>query len=396
MDGKQRLEQKTRRYYWEINDILCCPVVGTCLTFEEQKRVLKKARIKISSFSDHKIHTTLVQCGKSEGPISHRLQQMLEQKYKDEISEWGYCSESQFFAEWKRRLKKGDIGAFLWIGASNPFLDLHATNRIFGDYHMLMHGQGIIIRRQLQTVESLQRNLNDLKQERQKLSQTLSITKSDLRKARRDFQSLEMDYQKQKAENIRLRQLPEQKVLQSENESLKKQLQLLEGRLCDKDEKIDLQSEQLAQVHNENETLTQSLSDQNERLDFFRQEFALLSQTYQTPNQGFDACLECPYRVLIIGGMKTLRPYYQQIVESGGGKFKHYDSRDYYSEQQLKALVNWAEVVLCPVDFNSHRACLAIKGLCKKMQKPYQMLRSSSVSSISTALEHAATDLPIQ
>ncbi|HEC36184.1 MAG TPA: DUF2325 domain-containing protein, partial [Anaerolineae bacterium] len=39
---------------------------------------------------------------------------------------------------------------------------------------------------------------------------------------------------------------------------------------------------------------------------------------------------------------------------------------------------------------NSHRACLSVKKICKKWEKPYYMLPSSSVSSISRALTDVA------
>jgi hypothetical protein len=49
-------------------------------------------------------------------------------------------------------------------------------------------------------------------------------------------------------------------------------------------------------------------------------------------------------------------------------------------------MVGWADVVLCPVDVNSHNACRGVKRACKKMSKPYHMLPSSGVSSVARTL----------
>ncbi|MBW1745825.1 MAG: DUF2325 domain-containing protein, partial [Deltaproteobacteria bacterium] len=56
----------------------------------------------------------------------------------------------------------------------------------------------------------------------------------------------------------------------------------------------------------------------------------------------------------------------------------------------LEGLVRRSDMVLCPVNCNSHNACLNVKKLCKKYCKRVQMLPSSSLSSISQALSKSA------
>ncbi|MCD4805265.1 MAG: DUF2325 domain-containing protein [Desulfobacterales bacterium] len=58
----------------------------------------------------------------------------------------------------------------------------------------------------------------------------------------------------------------------------------------------------------------------------------------------------------------------------------------------MEGLVRRSDMVLCPVNCNSHNACLCVKKLCKKYCKPVQMLPSSSSSSISQALKNAGTN----
>ena len=52
----------------------------------------------------------------------------------------------------------------------------------------------------------------------------------------------------------------------------------------------------------------------------------------------------------------------------------------------LQEAINWADIVLCPVDVNSHDACRSVKVICKKTEKPYHMMPSSGVSSVARVL----------
>jgi len=93
---------------------------------------------------------------------------------------------------------------------------------------------------------------------------------------------------------------------------------------------------------------------------------------------------------LLVGGISRLHGNYRKLVEAAGAEFKYHDGRDNGGERVLKNLVSWADVVLCPIDINSHSAALGVKKICKKMEKSYLMLRSSSVSSVARALDNVA------
>ena len=52
----------------------------------------------------------------------------------------------------------------------------------------------------------------------------------------------------------------------------------------------------------------------------------------------------------------------------------------------LGSRVLQADAVICPVDINSHAACLAVKKLCKKERKEFYMLHKSSISTVYNTL----------
>lgn len=381
-------DNKNRNKYWEIDYVMSCPVVGTCLSLAEQKKILKKSGVSIADFNDYEIHQMLVQSGKNESPISQRVQRALENKYKQEIAELGNCNEEIFLAHWKKGLCQGEIGGLLWIGATNRSLSLDVVTRIFGDYHMHTHGQGMIIRRQLQQVDSLQAQNQQLtaklKQTRAQKQEAIQALKS----VERERDRLQQQIEALQRENQVLQNRSQEQRLQHANDTLEYKIGTLEN-------KVETQNETLSLSDAENSRLMTLVEEQTKLIQHLQTEFKWLTQ--ETDDElACSSCSRrdfCPYRILIVGGLNTLRPHYQNLVENGGGQFKYFDSFNGSSERALRPMISWADVILCPIDFNSHRACLSVKKLCKKMQKPYRMLSNSSISNVSRVLENVSTNL---
>jgi dethiobiotin synthetase len=49
-------------------------------------------------------------------------------------------------------------------------------------------------------------------------------------------------------------------------------------------------------------------------------------------------------------------------------------------------MVKRAEAVICPINCNSHRACLCVKKLCKELNKPCVLMRNSGLGSLKRTL----------
>ncbi|MBC2695683.1 MAG: DUF2325 domain-containing protein [Desulfobacteraceae bacterium] len=91
----------------------------------------------------------------------------------------------------------------------------------------------------------------------------------------------------------------------------------------------------------------------------------------------------CGKRILIVGGITKIKAFYRRAIEKKGAVFEYHDG---WGKHGLEVLVRRSDMVLCPVNCNSHNACLNVKKLCKKYCKRVHMLPSSSLSSISQAL----------
>ncbi len=88
-------------------------------------------------------------------------------------------------------------------------------------------------------------------------------------------------------------------------------------------------------------------------------------------------------RILIVGGISKIKAFYRRLIEEKSAVFEYHDG---WGKHGLEGLIRRSDMVLCPVNCNSHNACLSVKKLCKKYCKRVQMLPNSSLSSISQAL----------
>jgi hypothetical protein len=161
-----------------------------------------------------------------------------------------------------------------------------------------------------------------------------------------------------------------------DDETLFQTIKKMEIKLGKQDEIID-------RLRRRNDHLTQLLREDS--LHFSNVKSQTESLIKQLGNH-IDQCPECDkinlcqQRVLLVGGMEKMRGLYEETVVRLGGIFRYHSGKCFQSN--LNELVRWSDVVLCPVDVNSHDACMKVKRECKATGKRYFMLRKSSVSTV--------------
>lgn len=97
-------------------------------------------------------------------------------------------------------------------------------------------------------------------------------------------------------------------------------------------------------------------------------------------------CNCCMKRVLMVGGITKFKAHYKNIIEQHGCRFEYLDGYMKGGERALMNKIKRCDVVFCPIDCNSHNACLSVKKLCKKEGKPYKILPRSSISGVMQAI----------
>lgn len=389
LDNKISNIRPSQQKSWMINIPFKCPVIGTCLNLEEQKKILKKAGYSTKNLSPYKMHHILVESLENENDISTRIDAYLNRKFHREISIYLYLDESDFLKEWKAHFEKGFIEGLLWVAATRADLSLSALWSIFGDIHMQMHLNSEQNRKERQ-------NLAYQREENRKISQRLDEViqinrgikkeKERIEKKFTELQRADLILEKEKKEIGReLNQLQEKsfvETLRAENRQLhatieelsrvtkdyNKQVRSLKDQNNKLLSKLDRQRELNAYLKKETEKNIQQISNQNQ-------------PSYK--HQSFDLGNK---RILIVGGIIKFEAFYRKLIEEKGGIFEYHDGYMNGGINGLENKIRRADVVLCPVNCNSHNASSMVKRLAKKYSKSVQMLANSSLSRISQAL----------
>jgi len=167
----------------------------------------------------------------------------------------------------------------------------------------------------------------------------------------------------------------------------------LKGSLRTLENKYSRQIDQVRCLEREKRRLQIELFDiqstNNILADEVKQLISQISFVVTSGNKCDETCPQyqlCAKRILIVGGMTKMKHMYRQLVESSGGEFDYHDGYMKNGSQNIEALVMRSDLILCPVNCNSHGACKKVKKLCRKHSKSIKMLPSSSLSSISSAL----------
>jgi hypothetical protein len=176
--------------------------------------------------------------------------------------------------------------------------------------------------------------------------------------------------------------------------------QLEKTTVCSKNEKaVKLQEKlengsiALLKVKRQRDKLKKELQEQKYAFNDLREEFQMFLTRIRVKECHNDTCPNFDLytrRVLLVGGRSKLRSFYKKIVIDLGGEFDYHDGTYYKGEKTLQQKIHRSDIVLCPVDVNSHAACLGVKRYSKKLNKSYFMLPNSSISTLFNKLTELA------
>lgn len=99
-------------------------------------------------------------------------------------------------------------------------------------------------------------------------------------------------------------------------------------------------------------------------------------------------CDECPSfnlcekRILIVGGVERMETLYRAFVEGNGGFLDYHNGSLQSGCKTLESYLKRADLVLCPVNCNSHNACKVLKKLAKKYGKDFYMIPNGGISTV--------------
>jgi hypothetical protein len=392
-------ETPSRRRSWMIHSHFKCPVVGTCLSLEEQKRILKKTGHSVKNRTGYEIHGIFVHSLSNKNKLSKRIDAYLQKKFKYEISEFFGRDKFLFLDAWKTHFKKGEIAGLLWVAATRADLKEEDIGPIFGEVHMQMHlnaGHNLNLRRRLFSQEEEKRKLvqrlKDSTQIRRKLKKENENLEKDQTKLRRQYAFLENENLSIEKELSILRRNTGMLDVEAENQQLRDKLGNLLGKTGD-------YQQRLKALESQNNKLLSKLESQREMNDHLRKEMEEIFTQFSALTRCDETCPSfdlCRKRILIVGGINRMESLYRRLIEENGGIFEYHDGHIKGGKKPLENRIRRADIVLCPVNINSHNACLAVKKMGKKHRKSVQMLTGSGLGVISQALSECREDISAQ
>src|SRR6201996_6589962 len=104
-----------RTKLWEFNTNLHCSIIGTCLTTQELRQVLRKLGKAPEDSTDHELHGIAVTLASRHDEPARRLHKALDHSHKLAISQFGRAStEDGVRVLWRDAVRRGDIPGAYW------------------------------------------------------------------------------------------------------------------------------------------------------------------------------------------------------------------------------------------------------------------------------------------
>lgn len=351
---------------WQADSSLACSLIGCCLSCTERKQLLRKLDIPVGRLTSFGIYELLAHAVRDENALSQRINQMLRHRLEPETGALRTLDEEAFLRRCREDFAAGTYFPGLWVAATRPDLSPESRHELAGLVQMAMLGafdEVLSARRRI--AELVQKNTQQTRKVRElrlKLERTQAGMEHELARLR-ERESLCAE---QLAKANELRAWSERgPALETENRELHDMLE----------EALDLQTAQEARI--------KALTEELERTRTLRE---ICPEGCTAGGAGCDAGCPafnlCSKRVLIVGGVERMEPQYRTLVERCGGILDYHDGKMQGGARKLEKSLQRADIIICPVNCNSHGACLMVKSLAKKHRKVVHMLPNASISTV--------------
>lgn len=388
------MSEKLKKFMniWEIEANFKCPVIGAMLSVEKHKNILKKCGYAIKSLKPYEYHQKIMEKLYDENNVSVKVNNYIRTQARREMIQIADLSEKKIKTIWKHSCTAGNAGAMMYSIIAKQDTSVELMQNVYGEIHMQSHA-----------------NMTEIFQVRQKLSKMLEVAKKQEKRISMKSQRIKelINIKKVTSKQITLLESTNRtmagKLLEYENfEKIENSLGLTimshENKTADLKKQIEGKQNELRVKEREKRSLQiDLLSSQNEN-KLLREELDDYISNFKNSASplcfGSDNCSEescskfrlCAKKIFMIGGMTKMKSFYKEMVENAGGIFDYHDGYLKNSNANIEAKVKRCDIVLCPVNCNSHNACQKVKRLCTQHNKDLKILHNSSLSTVSQAL----------
>lgn len=387
-----------RRKLWDIAGKYHCPLIGTCLSVEELRRLARRAGLEgWDSESDYALHSTAVGLARDRNELSELMQKHLELKFTLPLRRMGHIkSADDLLCAWRSALTRGEeLAGMLWAALSHACVNEQTAHLIYEDIHMLSHQSGATNRADLNELARLKNTESEqmlqLQRQQEKSAAQLAERDAEIRALHERLKRMtEVEHRLHEAET-RLRETsapPRPHTLQ---------------RIAELEQRLDAETRRAVQAEKRSAEQERHAAALLEKIAGLQEDQSaaeeMLTQALTPPEcrscedsragncAGGDFSGRC---ILCVGGRTGLADQYRALVERSNGRFIHHDGGIEDNPKRLQSLLSTADAVICPADNVSHGAYYVVKRLCKQYGKPCVLLNRSGLSTFARGLAELA------
>lgn len=367
---------RSRRKLWEVPSHLHCSVIGTCLSMDDLRRLTRKGGMRISDdATDYCVHSYFVREAGTESKLARMLHKMLDDKHAVDIKRFSAVANDPAAIEalWEKAMDNGRVAGAYWAVLSLHCAPSELVTSVYGQVHMLSHVLGGYNRNAIQRLATAEKQVAELTRHRD----AALTAKLELERAKeKRICELESELCRLRASGPAIAN-----VVVDSRETVR-----LKTRLA--------RAEQRISAERERRRAAEARLEQLQLLDVdVPAERPNPSAETPAPAQRpvVDVAGQC---VLYVGGRQALVPHIRSAIERRQGRLLHHDGGLEQAPKILETLVTQADMVFCPLDCISHSACLRVKRLCQRLDKPFMVLRTSGASSLVRALRSDEAVVP--
>lgn len=125
---------RRRRKLWELSQRMYCPLVGTCLTVEDMRRLLVRSGFDPLDMSDYELHVQVVAACCSRTPLTEAVQHYLDKRHAAVVAQSVRLrTEADLLDLWGTAFASGhDLPGILWACLTHADMGDAGWERIEG------------------------------------------------------------------------------------------------------------------------------------------------------------------------------------------------------------------------------------------------------------------------
>ncbi len=366
-----------RHKIWDLDQGLHCSVIGTCLSLDDLRHIIRKADIALAPDAhDYDVHGYFVTQAMKRSHVSKLVHKALDRKYAAQLTRFRRsCTPDELWELWRQAMANGDVAGAYWALMTHKAASPVLRNRAHNEVHMLSHLMGKSSRDDIRRLRKLETECADLSEELAKV-RARSDALLQAREARIRMLEAELAAAQSEVNAARVSvRRPTAEKGDGQFGRLRARYATMERRL-----RVERARARAAEAR---------LTDLAEGRVAGSTEAATTPDMEPTANRALCGRQVCDLRgcaLLYVGGYRDTMPRLRAHVEGLQGTFLYHDGGLEMQTPRLPALVSQADAVFCPVGCVSHDACLRLKHLCKRQGKRFVPLRSAGLSGFVAAL----------